>query len=363
MVDNLTWRLAFYPSVPLAVITLLVIRRNLTDPPRADQARTDWLGAVLLGLGLTAVLLVTTWAGRTYSWGSPIIVSMIVGTVLAVLWFVRQEAKAPSPILPLHLFREREFSVTNTISLFTGAAFFLVFVYLPVFFQISLGVSATYSGLLLLPLFTASFVASVVSGRLVARYGRYKLVVITGTLLLGVGLLSMSTMSVSITTTTATGYMVVVGLSIGSLLPIFVLIIQNAVDHRHIGVATSSVQVFRQMGGSIGLALFGAVFNARLSSVLAADLSPDVATQGVRATDLISSPAAIEELPALVRTAIREAVAVSSGHMFRLAVAVAVAALVAALMLRELPLRDVLHFEQDGTQAQEPEVPGTTAWE
>ena len=336
MVDNLSWRLAFYPSVPLAIITYIVIRRNLTNPQVTKGIRIDWLGAALLALGLASIFLVATWAGREYAWDSPVIVSTIAGGVLALLWFVRQEGRAASPILPLFLFRNREFSVANATSFITGLGLFLPFAYLPVFLQISLGMSATHSGLLLFPMLTASLVASLISGRIVARWGRYKSVVTAGCVLLGIGLALLSTVTVSTSTEAAAAYMLVLGLSMGILIPVLVLVIQNAVHPRDLGVATSSVQVFRQLGGSTGIALFGAVFNARLASTLASELPPDSLSSGLDATELISSPAIIAKMDVPVREVIREAVAFSAGHMFRLAMPLAVAAVIAALLLKGL---------------------------
>ena len=346
MVDHLSWRLAFYPSVPLAVFTFVVIRRNLTKPPVARGIRIDWLGAILLAVGLSAFLLVATWGGREHAWNSAVILSTLAVGGVALLWFVRRERKVASPILPLFLFRNREFSVANTISFITGFGLFLPFAYLPVFLQISLGMSATHSGLLLVPMLTASVVGSLVSGRIVTRWGRYRSVVTLGCLLLGVGLALLSTMTVSTTPPAAAANVAVLGLSIGILIPVLVLVIQNAVHPRDLGVATSSVQVFRQLGGSTGIAVFGALFNARLAATLASELPEDSPMAGLDVSELVASPAVVATMEAPLRDIIREAVALSSSQMFRLAVPVAAAAALAALMLRGLPLRDVLPHQQ-----------------
>ena len=345
-VDHLSWRLAFYPSVLLAIITLVVIRRNLTDPQVTRGTGVDWLGAALLALGLAAFLLVATWAGREHAWNSPVIVSTTAVGVLALLWFVRQEGRTPSPILPLFLFRNREFSAANATSFIAGFGLFLPLAYYPVFLQISLGMSATHSGLLLVPMLTASLVASLVSGRIVARWGRYRSVVTAGCVLLGVGLALLSTMTVSTSPQAAAAYVAVLGLSMGILIPVLVLVIQNAVHPRNLGVATSSVQVFRQLGGSTGVAVFGALFNARLATTLVARLPADSPVSGLDVSELIASPAVVATMEPAVRDIIREAVALSSGQMFRLAIPVAVAATVAGLMLRGLPLRDALPHQQ-----------------
>ena len=340
-VDHVSWRLAFYPSVVLAMITLTVIRRNLVDPPMTRGIVVDWLGAALLAVGLAAILLVASLGVDQYAWDSPVILATIAIGVLAVVWFVRQEGRTPSPILPLFLFRNREFSAVNATSFIAGFGLFLPLAYLPVFLQISLAMSATHSGLLLAPMLTASLVGSLVSGRMVARWGRYRSVVAAGTVLLGVGMALLSTMSVSTSPPAAAAYLVVFGLSMGILIPVLILVIQNAVHPRDLGVATSSVQVFRQLGGSIGVAVFGALFNARLAGLLAAGLPPDSPVSGLDVGELVASPAVVATMEPSVRGVIREAVALSSSQMFRLAIPVAVAATVAGLMLRGLPLRDV----------------------
>lgn len=347
-VDHVSWRLAFYPSVVLATIALAVIRRNLVDPPMTRGTAVDWLGATLLALGLTAILLVASLGVDQYAWDSPAILALIGIGGLALVWFVRQEGRTPAPILPLFLFRNREFSVVNATSFITGVGLFLPLAYFPVFLQISLAMSATHSGLLLAPMLVASLVGSLVSGRMVARWGRYRSVVVAGTVLLGVGLALLSTMSVSTSPPAAAAYLLVFGLSMGILIPVLILVIQNAVHPRDLGVATSSVQVFRQLGGSTGVAVFGALFNVRLAGLLAAGLPPDSPVSELDVSELVASPAVVATMEPSVRDVIREAVALSSSQMFRLAIPVAVAATIAGLMLRGLPLRDVPPDEQPG---------------
>ena len=347
-VDHVSWRLAFYPSVVLAAITMVVIRRNLADPPVTRGIGVDWLGAALLALGLAAVLLVATWGGHEYPWDSPVILATVAVGVLALVWFVGQEGRSPSPILPLFLFRNREFSAANATSFVAGFGLFLPLAYFPVFLQISLALSATHSGLLLVPMLAAALVASLVSGRIVARWGRYRSVVAAGSVLLGVGLALLSTMTVSTSPEAAAGYLIVFGLSMGILIPALILVIQNAVHPRDLGVATSSVQVFRQLGGSTGVAVFGALFNARLAGLLAAKLPPDSPVSDLDVSELVASPAVVSTMEPPVRDVIREAVALSSAQMFRLAIPVAVVATIAGLMLRGLPLRDVLPDREPG---------------
>ena len=341
-VDHLSWRAAFFPSVPLAVLTLVVIRRNLVNSPVARGMRIDWFGAALLAVALTAILLIVTWGGREQAWTSPVILSATVVGALALVWFVRQERRVPSPVLPLSLFRNREFSVGIIASFISGFGLFFPFAYLPVFLQISLGMSATLSGLVLFPMLAAAMLGSLASGRILSRWGRYRWVVTAGGVLLAVGLGLLSTLTVSSSQPTTAATVAVFGLSMGILIPVVVLVVQNAVDPRDLGVATSSVQVFRQLGGTTGTAVFGALFNSRLAATLASGLTAESPIRGLDVSKLVSSPAAVAAMEAPVRDVIREAVAISSSQIFRLAIPVGVAAVIAALMLRDLPLRDVL---------------------
>ena len=345
-VDHLSWRAAFYPSVPLALVTFVVIRRNLANPPVARGVRIDWLGAVLLAVALTAFLLILTWGGREHGWTSPVILSTAAVGGLALAWFLRQERSVSNPILPLFLFLNREFSVGNVVGFVSGLGLFFPFAYLPVFLQISLGMSATLSGLVLFPMLGTAMVGSLVSGRILSRWGRYKGVVITGAVLLGIGLGLLSILTESTGLPAVAAAVAVFGFSLGVLIPVVVLVVQNAVDPAHMGVATASAQVFRQLGGTTGTALFGSLFNSRLAANLTAELPAGSPVRGLDVGELVSSPAIVATMEAPVRELIREAVAMSSGQMFRLAMPVAVAAAIAGLMLRGLPLRDVLPHQQ-----------------
>ena len=349
-VDHVVGRLAFYPSVVLAMITLTVIRRNLVDPPVTRGIVVDWLGATLLATGLAAVLLVVSFGVDQDAWSSPVIVATMAIGVLALAWFVRQEGRAPSPILPLFLFRNREFLAANATSFIAGFGLFLPLAYFPVFLQISLAMSATGSGLLLAPMLTASLVASLVSGRMVARWGRYRSVVAAGTVLLGVGMALLSTMTVSTSPVAAAGYLVVFGLSMGILIP--------GADPGPTERSPSA----GPRGGDIVRAGLPATRRqhrgVRCSERCSTPASPGSSRQasrrtrrcpGLEVSELVATPAVVATMEPSVRDVIREAVALSSSQMFRLAIPVAVAATIAGLMLRGLPLRDVPPARAAGT--------------
>ncbi|MDP9145096.1 MAG: MFS transporter, partial [Actinomycetota bacterium] len=209
-VDNLTWRWIFYINVPLGLIALIVTQRNLKLPFQRRAHRIDWLGATLMTGGISLLLLVTVWGGDTFPWDSPLIIAMAITGTAAVIAFVLVERRAAEPILPLSLFRDPVFSVGNAIGFIVGISMFGAIVFLPLFLQVVLGASATNSGLLLLPLIGGLLVASISSGWLITRTGRYRIYPIVGTALLTVGMWLLSTMDINTSFPEAGVYMGVV---------------------------------------------------------------------------------------------------------------------------------------------------------
>jgi len=335
-VDNLTWRWIFYINVPLGLIALAVTQRNLRMTFARRRHRIDWLGAVLLTAGISALLLVTVLGGETYPWGSATVVSLSFAGILALAAFIVVESRAEEPILPLSLFRDPVFAVGSAIGFIVGMAMFGAIVFLPLFLQVVLGVSATNSGLLLLPLVGGLLVGSISSGRLITRWGRYKIFPIVGTALLSLGMVLLSTMDVSTTLPLACVYMGVVGMGIGLVMQNIILAIQNSVSPEHLGTATSASQFFRSIGGTVGVTVFGAVLTARLASNLTAAgggglaVPPDV---------LSATPEALAQLPAGVLAAVQVALADAVTFVFLIAVPAAVVAAVLAWRLKEVPLR------------------------
>ena len=335
-VDHLDWRYVFWINIPLGALALLVTQRSLRLAFTRREHRIDYLGAALLTLAISALLLVMVWGGGTYPWGSGPILGLSALAVLAGAAFVFVERRASEPVLPLELFREPAVGVASAMSFIVGLAMFGAIIFLPLFLQVVVGMSATNSGLLMLPLISGLLVTSIVSGRLITRWGRYKPFPIAGTGLLALGLLLLSTMDVTTTRGVVSAYMVVVGLGLGLVMQVLVLAVQNAVPVRHLGTATSATQFFRSIGGTVGVAAFGALLNARVSARLVASGLPSV---GAREGNLLSSPAAIAQLPDAVRTVVRVALADAVTWVFGMAVPVAMVAFVLSWLLREVPLR------------------------
>ena len=263
--DEASWRWVFYVNLPIGAVALAISTR-LRLPVGSGRARIDVLGAALLGAGLTAILLITTWGGREYAWGSPEIVGLAVAAVVLLAGFFAQERRAPEPVLPLRLFREPVFDVVSATLFLTTCAFFAAIVFLPLFLQRVTGASAVESGLQLLPLLLAGTLSTAVIGRVVTRTGRYKVFPAVGLGLMAIGLFLFSRLDEASSHATIALAMVVFGLGFGMVSQLLVLAIQNAVDRRDIGIATASANLFRSLGGSVGAALFGAIFANRVSA-------------------------------------------------------------------------------------------------
>jgi len=342
-VDHLTWRWIFYVNLPVGVAAFAVIGAVLHLPARERGGRMDWPGAALLVTAVTCAVLVASWGGAEAPWGSPRILGLAAAAALALAGFVLVERRTREPLLPLDLFTNPVVAITSAVGCLAGVVLFGSIVFLPLFLQVAKGMSATNSGLLVLPLMLGVLVASIASGRLVTRSGRYKLFPIVGTALMAVAFWLLSLLRVGTPAPLIIGEMVLLGVGIGPLMQVLILASQNAVAQRHLGLVTSLAQFFRELGGTFGVALFGAIFSVRLGAELAR-LLPGRGSVGAGALAATrqGSPARLRALPPAVHHAIVEAVARSVGTVFHWAIPFAVAAFLLTLGLRELPLRDTL---------------------
>jgi EmrB/QacA subfamily drug resistance transporter len=342
LVDNLSWHWIFYVNVPIGLIALAVIASAFQ--PRTDRSkhRIDYLGAVLLAGGLSAIVLYTSLGGTTYAWGSPGMVALLVGGVVLLAAFVFVEARAAEPILPLELFRNRVFTVTSAVGFIIGLALFGAVTYLPLYLQDVKGHSPTTSGLLITPMMAGLLTTSIASGQLISRFGRYKPFPIAGTALTAVGLLLLSRLRVDTSTLVTGSYMLVLGLGLGLVMQVLVLAAQNAVDYKYLGVASSGSTLFRQIGGSIGVAVFGAIFANQLARNLAAELP---AGAHVPASP---NPAALEQLPSPVHDAYVTAITDALHPVFLTAAGTAVLAFFLTWLLPELTLRTTTRAPDPG---------------
>src|SRR3954464_3204435 len=327
--DHLSWRWVFYVNLPIGAAALAVVSATLDTAVPGGRPRIDWSGATLLAAALTAVLLLTTWGGRQYAWDSAEIAGLAVGAVALLAAFVARERRAAEPILPLRLFRDPVFDVVSIVLFLTTCAFFAAIVFTPLYLQVVTGASATSSGLLLLPMMLAAAASTAVSGRLISRTGRYKRFPVAGLAIMAAGLLLLSRMDETTARALTSLYLAVFGVGFGMVSQVLTVAVQNAVPRADIGIATASANLFRALGGSVGVALFGAIFAARLDAWL-----PD----GVDAQGLQAGPESLGALPAAVRDGISVAVAHGLHTVFLAAAPVAALALLVVLALREVPL-------------------------
>jgi EmrB/QacA subfamily drug resistance transporter len=332
--DHASWRWCFAINIPFGIVTLVVITLVLKLPKPTARPRLDVLGALLLAAGSTCLVLITTWGGSKYDWQSRQILGLAAGAVGCALLFVLVERFAAEPVIPLRLFRDGVFNVTALVGCVVGIALFGAASYLPTFLQMVDGASATGSGLLMLPMMLGVVAASILGGQLISRTGRYKIFPVVGGALSAAGMWLLSLMDADTPQLTYSVYMAVLGLGIGLVLPVLVLAVQNSVRPADIGAATSANNYFRQIGGSVGAAVFGTLFADRLGKRLAVELP-----HGAHLPDPQSvTPQLVRTLPAAVRDGYVQAYADAMPRIFLYLVPVLVLGFLFAFLLKEKPL-------------------------
>jgi EmrB/QacA subfamily drug resistance transporter len=332
-VDNLSWRWIFYVNLPLGAIALFVIGAVFHAPVERVEHKIDYLGAATLAGSLSAIVLFTSLGGTTYAWSSPeIIVMAVLGVVLAGL-FVLAERRATEPILPLELFRQRTFAVCSGVGFIIGVSLFGALTFLPLFLQIVRERGATSSGLQLTPMMIGLLITSIASGQLISRFGHYRPFPIAGTAVMTIGLALLTQLGLHTTVVQVSLYVVVVGLGLGAVMQVLVLAVQNDVQPRYMGVATSGAIMFRQIGGSVGIALFGAIFANRLHANLAKTLPPGVHPPKT------ATPAIVKHLPPHVHELYIRAFSASLHPVFVVGAVIGASAFVLSWLLHEKPLR------------------------
>jgi EmrB/QacA subfamily drug resistance transporter len=332
-VDNLSWRWIFYVNLPIGAIALGVIGVAFHARSERVSHRVDYLGAAVLAGGLASIVLFTSLGGNTYAWSSPAIIVMAVVGVALLVAFPFVERRAAEPILPLELFRNRVFTVTSAVGFIVGLALFGAITYLPLYLQIVRAYSPTSSGLFLTPLMGGLLVTSIISGQLISRYGRYKPFPIAGTAIMTVAVYLLSGLAVHTPIWHTILAMIVLGLGLGMVMQVLILAAQNAVDYRLLGVATSGSTLFRQIGGSIGVSAFGAIFSNRLASELAAKLPP-----GTR-IPTAANPEVVKHLPQAIHGPYIQSFVDALQPVFLAATGISLLAFLLTWLLRELPLR------------------------
>jgi EmrB/QacA subfamily drug resistance transporter len=334
---HLSWRWIFFINIPLGIAAFVVLAFTLPTITQRVRHTIDYLGTGLLAAGLSAIVLLTTLGGNTYSWDSAQIIGLGVIGVISLIGFVLVERRAAEPVLPLGLFRNSVFTTTSLVGFAIGFALFGSITYLPLFLQVVNGASPTASGLQLLPLMGGLLIASIGSGQLITRSGRYKVFPIVGTAVMVVGLYLLSLMDAGTSVTTASAYMFVLGLGLGLVMQVLVLAVQNAVPYSELGVATSGATLFRSIGGSFGASVLGAVFASQLTHNLT-DALPGQASAGGGHFD----PSVLAQLPPTIHDAYVRAFTDSLNVVFLVAAVIGVAAFALTWFIKELPLRETV---------------------
>ncbi len=356
-VDDLSWRWIFYINVPIGVVALGVVATQVPGHLRRVHHVIDYLGTAVLALAATSFILLTSLGGTTYGWASaPIYILGASGVVLVGI-FVLVERRAAEPVLPLHLFKLRTFSVTSIVGFIVGFAMFGAITYLPAFFQVVRGISPTISGVQILPLMAGLLVVSIGSGQIISRTGKYRFFPIAGTAFMTLGLYLLSLMGVGTPYALDALYMLVLGMGIGGVMQVLVIIVQNGVPHSELGVATSGATFFRSIGGSFGTAIFGAIFSNVLVGNLIKHLHGATLPHGFSAAD--ATPALLGHLPATVHQAFVAGYAESIQTVFMVAVPIAALAFLATWLIPQVELKQWPDPAQ-GVPAADPSVPGAT---
>lgn len=327
------WRWVFYLNLPLSLLSLFMVLFKMPRMSHAAKGRIDVLGAVLIVATVVPLLLALTWGGHEYPWGSPRILGLFALSAGALVAYVAAERRASDPILPLSLFRNPVFATVTLASFLVSMAFMSTVAFLPLFMQLAQGAGATVSGLSMLPLMVGLMGSAIVSGRIVSRTGRYKPFMVGGVVVTAVALFFLSRMHADTTRLDLSMRMLLLGVGLGPGQSLFSLAIQNAMPRNQLGLVTGSTQFFRQIGSTVGVALFGTA----LTNFLTADLAkvmPGVDLNRLRGMGQAAAAGPPAPLPAFVR----EAISTSITHTFALGLIVLAVAFLAVLLIPERPM-------------------------
>ncbi|MDO9397686.1 MAG: MFS transporter, partial [Herbiconiux sp.] len=339
--DVLSWRLAFWINVPLgiAAIVAAVVLIRLPKFPDAAKPTIDVAGMVTLALAASGLVLTASWGGTEFDWDSPVIIGLIVVTVLAAVAFVLIERRSTEPVIPLSLFANRNFTLTTLAGLAIGIAMFGAIGYMPTFLQIVNNVNATVSGFMLLPMLGGLLITAIGGGFLVSKTGRYKWMLITGTLIVAAALVLFSTMRSDTPLPMILVYLLVLGLGLGLCMQVLVLVVQNSVPHSMVGTATAGNNFFREIGASLGSAIVGSLFVARLTEQLAASAGSLGGSASALPTDTNAlTPAAINALPPEIHQIIVDAYSTALSPVYLYLVPLMLAATLLLCFVKEIPL-------------------------
>ncbi|MBW3094517.1 MFS transporter [Bifidobacterium sp. 64T4] len=347
--DHLTWRWAFWMNIPLAVACIGICAVLLPKyPQRASLSHFDSYGMVTIAVAVTTLTLATSWGGVRHDWHSPVIIGLIAATILFGVLFVIAEHRASEPIMPLALFRNRNFVLATVGGFIILFAMMASMSYLPTYFQLAHGMSATFAGYMEVPSSVLYFVASLISGALVAKYGRYKKLMVTSFVIALLGALGLCTLTATASPFLACMYLTVMGFGMGLSFEILVLIVQNEFPSSMVGTATSATNFFREIGTTLGSSVAGAIFTGNLTRLLIERLEPLGGAHALGVDPNSLTPGIVHALPSHVRSTVAAAYNDALVPLFMLVVPLIILAGILMALLRETPLAESL--QEQGTK-------------
>ncbi|WP_405683099.1 MDR family MFS transporter [Streptomyces sp. NBC_00057] len=340
--DHLSWRWAFYVNVPIAIVVVIAAARTIPSVKTAGRPVIDYPGIAMVTVGASALILATSWGGNEYAWGSPVVIGLFTGGAVALAVFCLVEFRAKEPMLPMRLFRNPVFTVCSILSFIVGFAMLGAMTFLPTYLQYVDGDSATISGVRTLPMVIGLLGASIFSGTMVSRTGRYRIFPVVGSLVMALGLFLLSLMGPDSGVWPESLYMLVLGVGIGLSMQVLTIAVQNTVDYSDLGTATSGVTFFRTLGSSFGTAVFGTIYANALKPNLTDGVAAAARAGGDPAvlTKAAQSPQGLHGLPAAQSAPLAQAYADTLHTVFLWTVPVAVLGFVVALFLKQVKLRD-----------------------
>lgn len=346
--EGIGWRWAFWVNIPLGLLAIAIAAIALKLPKHEHRVRFDVWGTITMAVAVTSIILVASWGGGEYEWDSPVIITLIVLAAVFSMLFVWAEAKAEEPLIPLKVFKNRNFVLSTSAGLFIGIAMFGTIAYLPTYLQMVTGVNATGSGLMMISMVAGLMVTAMGTGVLASKTGRYKWMPIASMIVLGIGLWLLSTLTVETPIWVLLGYIAIMGAGIGLAMQILVLIVQNAFHDSEVGMATASNNFFREIGASLGGAIVGALFTSRLTELLTdrmADLGPAAGSAEMDMNSL--TPAAVNDLPDAIHDVIVGAYNDALTPVFLMLIPMVIAGLVIVAFIKEVPLRAEIEHEEE----------------
>ncbi|PZU42702.1 MAG: MFS transporter [Arsenicicoccus sp.] len=345
--DHLGWRWLFFTTIPIGLLTLAFVARYMHLPHQRRQARIDVAGIMTLSVAMVSILLATSWGGTTYPWVSTPVLGLYALGLVTVIAFVAVELRASEPLLPLRLFRIGIFSWANVAALGLAMVMFGSIIYIPVFAQGVLGVNATESGLILMPMMLGLIVMGILTGLLVTRTGRYKPFMLTGVAIMAVGVWLLTLLSETSSPWELFGAMAVVGIGLGMAMQLFTLVVQNAVSRRDLGVATATTQFSRNIGSTVGIAVYGSMMTGGLGAAVASHLPASMREQAAEQAGSLDvgsvlDPSSLGDVPPVVEQALRAGLADQLHGAFLIGLPILVLVFIATTMIKHVPLRETL---------------------